>query len=82
MKAGIRDNHGEFLDRKKQKFDFAASSVNPEEGDLFGEVKGKQDRNPKYTRAYQTLSRRSNSFMLTMNENMIEEDSDTEDEDQ
>lgn len=68
-------NQGEFLDRKKQRFDLS-DSILPE-GDFEAIVD--KDRNPEYTRAYKMLIKRKDDFLLTMNDDMIESDDESSD---
>ena len=70
-------NQGEFLDRKKQRFDLSDSILPEGEGD-FGPHK-EEDMNPRYTLSYKMLSQRKNHFLLTMDDGMIGSDDDSSD---
>ena len=79
---GFASNQGEFLDRKKQRFDMTDSM---EHGD-FEAIQAETDLNPCFTQAFKILNQRRNHFLLTMDEGMIEKiegsSSDEEDEQQ
>ena len=70
-------NQGEYLDRKKQRFDLSDSILPEGEGD-FGPLK-EEDMNPRYTQSYKMLSKRKNLFLLTMDDGMIGSDDDSSD---
>ena len=79
-KGTIHGNKGEYLDRKKQRFELTQSSMMGEAD--FEEEDDALD-NPEFTRAYEAL-RRKEHFFLSMNEKFFEgnDQSDSEDENQ
>ena len=69
-------NQGEFLDRKKQRFDLS-DSILPE-GDFEAIVE--KDDNPEYSKSYNMLIKRKDQFLLTLNDDMIGSDDESSDE--
>lgn len=69
----MHQNKGEYLDRKKQRFDITQSSM-AVDGD-FAEEEEKDSENPKYEEAFEQLVRKD-EFFLTMKEKYIEDDGD------
>lgn len=53
------------------------------DSDTFAAVKVEEDKNPKYTEAFSMLRKRKEKFMLTMNDDYIDQvESETESEDE
>ena len=79
LKGVVHGNKGEFLDRKKQRFELTGSSVMNEAD--FDDAKEKIDENPIFTKQYDIL-RRNDDFFLTMNVNLINDKHEPDSEDE
>ena len=76
-KGTVHANAGEFLDRKKQKFDMSQSSMQVD-GDFEMEAE-EENVNVSFNAAYETL-RKKDDFFFTYNENFIEDEEETDSE--
>ena len=83
-KGTVHKNNQEFLERKgKRHFDITMSSMQLE-GDFVDLDEDKEDENPIYSKAFDSL-RRNKDFLLTLNEDNIGEvdmESDSDEENQ
>ena len=77
-KGSIHANAGEFLDRRKQKFDMSQSSMQVD-GDF--EIEDDEEEvNKKFNQAYEHLRKKDDHFFLSYNENYIENEEETDSE--
>jgi len=67
--ATVHGNKGEFLDRKKQRFEMTQSSL-MNDGDFDEKLEDDVDENPELNRAIEALSRKD-LFFLTMSDKYI-----------
>ena len=77
-KGTVHANKGEFIDRKKQRFDISATSM-LQDGDFDFGAADAVDPHPKFSENYLTLQKKD-EFLLTMNDQMIMEDPDDSEE--
>ena len=77
-KGTIHGNKGEYLDRKKQRFELTQSSMM---GDADFDEPDDDEDNPKFTSAIEDLRRKSDHFFLTMNEKFYQNNDQSESDD-
>ena len=68
-RGGIIANQGEVLDRSKQKFNMARGMSMGD--DDFEKISAAVDLNPKFSATYDLLRKSTQSFILTLNEDMV-----------
>lgn len=75
-KGKIHANAGDYLDRKKQKFDMSQSSMQVD-GD-FELEDDEEEVNQKFNAVYEELCRKDDLFFLTKNDAFIEDQEETD----